>query len=256
MVEFTGGAGIRTQKTAELVAAKIRRAIIMGEIPPGENLPAEAKLIEMFEVSRPTIREAVRILEFENLISVSRGARGGAKVCPPSSDFLARAMGVALQARRVSVADVFEARALIEPPAAKLAAESRGPEAAAVLREHVRLEYEALKTEAVIPAMTADFHRLLLEQSGNQTLALIAVALRELVEKHQTLAHRRQPVQPQEASRNRSRLGVRSHERLVELIEQRDGPGAEEHWRLHMARTAPVYLDRMAQATVIDILEN
>jgi GntR family transcriptional regulator, transcriptional repressor for pyruvate dehydrogenase complex len=68
---------VRVPKTAELVASRIRRAIVEGRIGAGENLPSEAKLVETFEVSRPTIRETIRILEFE--ITASRGARGGAR---------------------------------------------------------------------------------------------------------------------------------------------------------------------------------
>jgi GntR family transcriptional regulator, transcriptional repressor for pyruvate dehydrogenase complex len=255
LADFTGGTQVRVAKTAEIVAAKIRRAIVLGEILPGKNLPPEAKLIEQFGISRPTIREAIRILEFEELIVVSRGARGGAKVKAPTADFLSRAMGLALQARGVLVKDVYLARVMIEPPAAKLAAETRAKMAASVLRAHVTLEYETLKTEAVIPSLTAHFHLLLMEQSGNQTLALIALALRNLVEKHQTLAHRRRSREPREASQKRSLVGVRSHERLVELIESGDGAAAEAHWRLHMQRAGPLYLDRFAQTSVIDVLE-
>ena len=65
---------VRIPNTAEIVARKLRRAIVEGSIGSGENLPPEAKLIEMFEVSRPCIREAIRLLEFENLISISRAA--------------------------------------------------------------------------------------------------------------------------------------------------------------------------------------
>ncbi len=255
MSDFNNGTGIRVKKTAELVAANIRRAIIRGETPPGENLPAEAKLIERFEVSRPTIREALRILEFEGLISVSRGARGGAKVREPDSEFISRAMGIALQARGVTVSDVYEARTIIEPAAARIAAETRPREAAEVLRAHIEQEYEALKTETVIPHLTAEFHSLLVQQSGNQTLALIALALHNLVRTHQMLAHRNRHAEPQEASKKRSRLGVKSHEKLVELIEQGDGEGAKQHWLLHMEHTKTFYLDRFAQTSIIDILE-
>jgi DNA-binding FadR family transcriptional regulator len=253
-MNLNGPTMVRIQKTAEVIARRIRRAIVTGEIAPGENLPPEPKLIEMFGVSRPTIREAVRILEFEELISVSRGARGGAKVLQPSSGFLSRAMGVALQARRVSVKDVYQARAMIEPAAAKLAANTRPQAASAVLRKHVAKEYDALKTVAAIPTLAAEFHLLLVEQSGNQTFTLIALALRDLVEKHQALAYRSRAPEPPEASKKRSLVGVKSQDRLVEIIAAGDGDAAEAHWRLHMKIAGPVYLDRLAQTTVIDIL--
>src|SRR3546814_21144854 len=76
---FRSAEAVRVPKTAELVARQIRNAIIRGELVDGDTLPAESHLIAEFEVSRPTIREAVRILESEGLVTVARGARGDRK---------------------------------------------------------------------------------------------------------------------------------------------------------------------------------
>src|SRR3546814_8534697 len=73
----------RIPKTAELVADRIRRRIISGELGEGASLPPESQLLELFGVSRPTLREAIRILEAERLITVKRGSRSGARVSPP-----------------------------------------------------------------------------------------------------------------------------------------------------------------------------
>ena len=70
----------RPLKTGELIAAQLRRQIVRGVLKPGQTLPPETQLMEHFGVSRPTLREAFRILEAETLISVRRGSRGGAKV--------------------------------------------------------------------------------------------------------------------------------------------------------------------------------
>src|ERR1700743_246357 len=72
------GRQVRVPKTAELVAAQLGRRIIKAELTEGESLPPEATLMEQFGVSRPTLREAFRVLEAEALISVRRGSRGGA----------------------------------------------------------------------------------------------------------------------------------------------------------------------------------
>src|SRR5580704_2051753 len=74
------GQRIRVPKTAELVAAELRRKIVRGELAEGDALPSEAALMADFAVSRPTLREAFRVLESESLISIRRGARGGARV--------------------------------------------------------------------------------------------------------------------------------------------------------------------------------
>ena len=69
---------VRAPKTAELIAGHIRRQIVRGELREGDTLPSELNLMEQFGVSRPTLREAFRILEAESLISVRRGLRQAA----------------------------------------------------------------------------------------------------------------------------------------------------------------------------------
>ena len=70
---------IRVPKTAELVADRLRRQIIRGELREGDSLPPEADLMAAYGISRPTLREAFRVLESEGLIDVHRGSRGGAR---------------------------------------------------------------------------------------------------------------------------------------------------------------------------------
>jgi len=74
---------IRIPKMAELVAKNIRNRILEGDLKEGDSLPPEGKLLDAFNISRPTLREAFRILETEKLISVSRGSRSGATVHTP-----------------------------------------------------------------------------------------------------------------------------------------------------------------------------
>ena len=69
------GTLMRIPKMAELVAAHLRRQIVRGDLQEGDALPPETVLMEQFGVSRPTLREAFRVLESEALISVRRGAR-------------------------------------------------------------------------------------------------------------------------------------------------------------------------------------
>jgi DNA-binding FadR family transcriptional regulator len=253
MSDFKVSSQVRIPKIAEIVAGKIRRAIVEGSI--GENLPSEAKLIEMFEVSRPTIREAIRILEFENLISVARGARGGARIKAPSVDFVSRAMGVALQTRGATLGDIYAARSMIEPLAARLAAETRPAEAAAALRQHVVAEQEELKKNLVITGFAAEFHRTLMDQCGNQTFALVGIALHDLVSKHNQLAHRTRPPEDPAVTLKRSKAGVRSQERLIEYIVAGRGDDAENHWRAHMAKAGEFFLQGLAETSVVDILQ-
>src|SRR5438105_15059508 len=137
-------APVRVPKTAELVAAHLRRQIVRGDLKEGDALPPETVLMEQFGVSRPTLREAFRVLESEALITVRRGSRGGARVHVPNGDVAARYAGLVLQYRGATLADVLEARLIVEPPcAAQLAARRT----AADLR---RLRAAADEADAVI----------------------------------------------------------------------------------------------------------
>src|SRR5437588_12748997 len=88
------GSEVRVPKAAELVAAQRRREIVRGQLAEGAALPTESALVAQFGVSRPTLREAFRVLEAEALITVSRGARGGARVQVPKTEVAAGYAGL------------------------------------------------------------------------------------------------------------------------------------------------------------------
>lgn len=244
---------IRVPKAAELVANRIRRAIVTGQLKDGHSLPSESRLMEEFKVSRPTVREGIRVLESLGLVTVGRGARGGARVTRPDSGVVASAAAMALQARGATIADLFEARALIEPRAARLAALRRPKAAAAALRAHIEHEMIVIGDFVAITRAIAAFHTLLMEQCGNQTLAVFGTALQNLFERAMLAA---QPgIKPvDDADRLASlRYGLRSHARLADLIEAGDADAAEAHWQVHVTKAGRVWLKSVGATDVIDL---
>ena len=107
---------LREPKMADRVATQLRRMFIRGEIAEGTMLPPESELMERFGVSRPTLREAFRVLESESLIVVQRGVRGGARVTRPRRKTLARYAGLILEYEGVTLKDVYDARVTLETP--------------------------------------------------------------------------------------------------------------------------------------------
>jgi DNA-binding FadR family transcriptional regulator len=232
---------IRIPKTAELVADSIRRQIIGGELAEGDTLQPEAQIIEEFGISRPTVREAFRILESEKLISVSRGSRGGARVHAPKADQVARYAGFVLRSKKVSYRDVYGARILIEPPAARVVAQTRSKDAPALLRE-VIAEQRAANEAGDFGRAVAHFHTRLVELTGNETLILVSGMLDGIVGRYQASVSRTKREAATGAARRARDAGLRSQEKLVALIAAKDGKGAEAHWRAHMENTAKVWL--------------
>jgi DNA-binding FadR family transcriptional regulator len=247
--------GVRVQKVAELVADQIRRAIIRGTLKDGDSLPAEAHLIAEYQVSRPTVREAIRILESEGLIAVTRGARGGARISSPTFNLVERAAGVTLQSMGATLGDIYEARTVIEPPAARLVAINGGRKAAAILREQLDRELALAGDRHAASKAIAEFHRILMDLCGNVSLTMMAYSLQNLVERHFALAQRREPSGDEVALEKRMRFGLRSHAKLIEFVEAGDGDNAEKHWRNHMHAAGVYWLQVLAPTTVVELLD-
>src|SRR3954469_12195433 len=109
----------RPREKPQQIADELRGLIISGKLADGDSLGHEPDLVERFGVSRPSLREALRILETEGLITVVRGVHGGVVVHAPDERMTARTAALVLQARNVDLSDVFEARTLLEPLAAR-----------------------------------------------------------------------------------------------------------------------------------------
>jgi GntR family transcriptional repressor for pyruvate dehydrogenase complex len=255
------GMVLRAPKTAELIAIHLRRQIVRGELKPGETLPPEMQLIEQFGVSRPTLREAFRILEAEELLSVRRGSRGGAQVMAPDVSVAARNIGLLLQIQGTTIEDVYQARMISEPPCARLLAARRTQEDIDDLTEVVdRLKAEVAATETFAPdpetwsSLTYRFHELILQRCGNKTMAIQGSVLQDIVATH--LRTRIARSSHDSDTPERYQRVIRSFRKFIGLIQDRDADGAEKHWYSHM-QTAAQYLlkDDFKTKRVVDLFD-
>ena len=243
----------RTREKPQKIADELRSLIVSGELAEGDSLGHEPDLVERFGVSRPSLREALRILEAEGLITVVRGVHGGVVVHEPDERMTARTAALVLQARNVALADVFEARSLLEPIAARAIAGMRNRRnAISELRALVARQQEAIEDPEEFGPANAAFHERLVSLAGNQTLSIVAEMLNEVVARAVTAVSQTGDVVGSVSTRRR---GIRSQERLLELLDAGEGAGAEEHWRSHMQVVGRVLLGQEA-ATVVDLLHH
>jgi DNA-binding FadR family transcriptional regulator len=198
-------------------------------------------LMEQFSVSRPTLREAFRILEAESLIGVRRGARGGAQVLDPDPMVAARHVGLLLQLQGTTIQDVYEARTVTEPVCARMLAGVRRQvdidDMRAVITELEQVVsggVEATPDLSRWSGVTYRFHELILQRCGNKTLAIQGAVLADIVATHLQQAIAKGMSQTQDEQPARFEKTIRSYKKLVKLVEDRDGDGAEKHWRRHM----------------------
>jgi DNA-binding FadR family transcriptional regulator len=249
---------IRIPKTAEVVAANIRKMIIRGEVKEGDFLQPEAQLMEHFGTSRPTIREAFRILENEQLISVTRGSRTGARVHAPRVASVARYAGFALQAQGTLLSDVYLARLAIEPFAARLVAERRTPSQLAALNVELDALFEILDHEGAgeeFRVAVFKLHHSIVAAAGSNTLSMISAMLQGIAEQHMSRFVVRDDAGDAETMMRARRAGLRSFRKLFDLMEARDGEGAEHHWRTHIRNANDTWLQGYDRTTLIDVLD-
>jgi GntR family transcriptional regulator, transcriptional repressor for pyruvate dehydrogenase complex len=246
-----GGAAVRSPKTAELVARTLRRMVVDGQLKEGDFLPNEAELMSHFAVSRPTLREAVRVLESERLVEVRRGSRTGARVRVPGAEIVARPAGLLLELAGATIADVMVARAGIEPAAARMLAERGTPQAFSELETMISEDIPAAWESGRLAGATAAFHRRMVELSGNATLGMIAGMLHEVTERHTAAAINERRTVP----RAQYDKLLRSYRHLIDLARARDGAEAEAHWRRHMDTARELMLKGHETIKVRDVMQ-
>jgi len=255
--ELTGDAAprIHVPKTSEIVADRIRAQIIRGEIAEGDTLPPEGQLMESLRISRPTLREAFRILEAEGLISVVRGSRTGAKVHKPSVDLVSRYAGYVLESQGTTIADLYQARLAIEPSVVRWLATEKGRTAVGPLRELLaRMEtlLDAERHDLFIEQVEV-FHQALVASTGLKTLTFLSRMLLNLAGKHQVEFQKRFTRTPEDR-RKSNRAGLKSYVKVVDLIELGDVEAAVAHWRLHLRNANATWTRDGEGARVVDSL--
>lgn len=236
-------------KMAELLAAEVRRDILSGVYKPGESISSEATLMERFNVSRPTLREALRLLEAQQLITVRRGSHHGPVASLPDAALTARSFAMLLHLRRGTVADIYQFRMIFEPVAARLAAELATDEQIVDLRAILEAEYQARDDFSAFTILAWNFHTRLVALSGNLAMALVAETFERISKRHAE-----EYLAAADDSEGQSLLSYKAHTRLVDLLAARKGKDAERFWTKHMAIAGEKLLANSDKLSIIELL--
>src|SRR3954471_2161146 len=159
---------------SEQIAMEIRRYLQQRDLQPGDRIGTEQELAAEFGVSRPTLREGLRLLASSHLIRVGRGRSGGIFVARTPNEGMSRnvseSIATMLAAESVSLSELLDARLFLEVPLAGLAARHADEDTAARLQEAI--DAAAGNEPGTAPFNDADgrFHRILAEAAGNPLL--------------------------------------------------------------------------------------
>lgn len=255
-MESVAGDQLRAPKMAELIASRLRRAIVRGELQEGDVLPSEATLMDQFGVSRPTLREGFRVLEAEGLLTIRRGARGGAQVSVPNGSVAARYAGWVLEYRDTTIKDVHDALLVLEPACVVMLAGNHTDEHLETLRSLV-LDAENFAAEQDLDALIRvqnEFHNRVVDFAGNHTLKLMAEMSRNIIDRANWSLFGREHATP--TTLQATKEGMQAHARLVEVIEVGDVDHAEALWRRHLTAAGGYFVgDEETSSSIIDVLD-
>jgi len=230
---------MRQMRVAELVAAALRNDILDGVLGEGDSLPPQEQLIEEFGVSMPAVREAMRTLESEGLVTVRRGNVGGAVVHLPTPERTARMISMVMQSRGTSLGDVSGALLLLEPVCASLCAArpDRATTVAPVLNELVGRQREVVEDRAAYNTLAREFHEAIVALSGNETMIIVIGALESLWSAHESSVWGDPVTQASDDAAATRLAALGDHERLLAAIEAGDESRAASLSSLHLTAT-------------------
>ena len=180
----------RTEKVSEVIAREIIRDC--RGLPPGTMLPPEAKLLDLYRVSRASLREALRLLEVQGMIIMRPGPGGGPMVAEADSVHFGRMASLFFHMSDATYRDTLEARMVLEPVIAAMIARRQDPADMQALRDYI--EHARTNLAGQLPATAfaisekqeriLEFHAMLMNMSGNPVMTLIVRALQDVRVEH------------------------------------------------------------------------
>jgi DNA-binding FadR family transcriptional regulator len=225
---------IQRRKLYQDVVERLMLRIQSGEIRPGDHLPPERELMDVYGVGRPAVREALQALERSGIVEISHGERAKV-VVPTARDLILQiASGTRhlLQSQPDMLDHLKEARLFLEIGTARMAAQKAGPEDIEALRTRIEEQRVALTQMERFLACDMAFHREIARVSGNPIFPAVIEAVFQWAGDY---------YQPLVRAPGAEHLTLQEHTRLVDAIAAHDPDAAEAAVRAHVTRSNELY---------------
>jgi GntR family transcriptional repressor for pyruvate dehydrogenase complex len=210
----------------ESIVAQIERAIYEGRLAHGDKLPPERQLVREFGASRVAVREALRALEHRGLVDVRQGSAGGYFIREVDASPIVRDFQTLFRLGRVSLPQLAEARALLEPEAARLAAARASDAEIKSLTTCLDARNEPGLSPRRRRGLDAEYHRLVASAARNPVHAVVTHALTALEVK---VVAQRAELTPEDDT-----AIIAAHRAVQDAIAHRDGEAARAAMLAHI----------------------
>ena len=220
-------APVAVPKASDVLAGRLRDLIIQGHFSPGEFLPSERDLVTQSGLSRTSVRDALRVLESEGLISVKAGRAGGSMVTLPGRESVARSVELFVRSHGIRLASLLECRVAVEPTLARLAAQRRTP---SQLEEIARIHEQFVASVDDVSRykrLNLDWHLAIARASGNEPLTALMEAISAPIRDAMDYQH--------VTTSELRRAAVKAHTVILKAIEEQDDEAAFKRMDRHVS---------------------
>jgi GntR family transcriptional regulator, transcriptional repressor for pyruvate dehydrogenase complex len=219
---FDANLPVKRTKLADEVVDRLLRMIREGALAPGDRLPAERQLAQTFQVSRASLRDAIRRLEMLGYVDVRQG--DGTIIRLPDAGTLSQPFHGMLAGHPQAAKDLLEFRRILEPQVAALAARRCTPEHAALLDAAVAQQRRRVAAGERLGVEDVEFHQLIATIARNATVLTVVDTLRSLLEE----------LRVRHLTGDQPSLGLRQHEQIAQAIARGDAEGAASAMSAHL----------------------
>lgn len=233
------------RRLSSIVAERLTQLVIDGSLQAGDALPSESEIARQFNVSKPTVREAIDQLSVLGVIRVQQGKQS--IVTPLNSSALEGFFRYAVHTYREGLTDTMEMRRGIEMEAAALAAERIDAEGVRILNDIVKRMEEGLYSPAAWLAADFEFHAALARLSGNKMILQVFNGISEAIRYMQKAVHMQRDMRIPNVT-------LQSHKDIAQAVIDKDPARARETMLIHCTGGIPIMAAIMAdQSRRVDI---
>jgi len=218
---------VHTDRISQAIVDQIKDALFQKKLKVGDKLPSERQLMEQFEASRVTVREALRTLEHSGILEIKRGVEGGAFVRDPHTKFVKSFLQDMFSMGNIKTANLTEVRLALEPFMTKVASERMKESILNQIQQNIAEARECLRqgNQKDARLLNIEFHRLVAQASENPVIFFTMDSIMDILESN---------ISPKPLSAKPVQRTSNYHEKIFQALKAKDHDQAEQIMRKHI----------------------
>lgn len=221
---------VETQRACEVIYEQIKEKILSGELKPGDKLPSERAMMEMLHRSRPSVREALRMLERGGFVRIVPGSRG-AMILEPNTNGIEQSLSNLMRSKKITTKEMSDYRRVNDVVVSEWAAKRRTEEDIAAINELLEKAEQAMGNYRRFVALDPEFHYLVAHAAKNEVACIMTQVLSAVMQ--ESLLVRMERLSERDRQNMCNKI-LRIHKAIAKAITDGDSAAAKEMTSKHL----------------------